>query len=318
MMIRPLIALLVCALAATATAANTQAHDLSLSSAESAPQNNDVKPEKAELLRRVVVYEAAAHNPIAHPGPASLIKIYANLGALYFDLSMYPKAEDAMKHAILLLKDGPKNVLAEEVGHLSVLHSAMGELRQAEKDQMRALAIREEIGDPVGIALTWSDLADLYLRKRETKKALDFAQRAFPVLADNLSVRATDRIEAKHTLALILCEVHKCARAIPIMKDALELARSAYGDDSLAAGVEKFLLGHVYWKNGDNPDAEEWMKRGIERMKVDLGWGHAIYLNSLREYALFLRRSGQAEEAASAQSEVRRAESLVDARSFTH
>jgi putative component of toxin-antitoxin plasmid stabilization module len=60
------------------------------------------------------------------------------------------------------------------------------------------------------------------------------------------------------------------------------------------------------------------MRSGIERMKIDLGWGHAIYLNSMREYAVFLRRSGQLEEAASAQSEVRRAESIVDARSFTH
>jgi tetratricopeptide (TPR) repeat protein len=231
---------------------------------------------------------------------------------------MYPKAEDAMKHAILLLKDGPKDLLAAETGHLSMLHSAMGELKQAEKDEMRALAIREAIGDPLGIALTWSDMASLYFRKREIKKALDYAQRAFPVLAGNTSVSAADRIAVKQILAVVLCEVHQCSRAIPIMKDALELAQSTYGEDSLGAGIEKFLLGHIYWKNGDDPDAAEWMKRGIERMKIDLGWGHVIYLNSMREYALFLRRSGQMEEAAVAQSEVRRAESLVDARSFTH
>ena len=316
-MIRPLIALFVCALAATA--ANAQAHDSSTPSPERGQQNNCSIPDKPELLRRVAIYEAAAHNaPNAHASPESLLKIYANLGALYMDLSMYLKAEDAMKHAILLLKDGPQDVLAEEIGHLSVLHSTMGEVKQAEKDQMRALAIREAIGDPLGIALTWSDLAELYFRKREMKKALEYAQKAFPVLAGNTSVSAADRIAVKETLAVVLCEVHQCARAIPIMKDALELAKNAYGEDSLAAGIEKFLLGHVYWRSGDEPDAAEWMKRGIERMKVDLGWGHVIYLNSMREYALFLRRSGQVEEAASAQSEVRRAESIVDARSFTH
>ncbi|HEX4759060.1 MAG TPA: tetratricopeptide repeat protein [Terracidiphilus sp.] len=317
MMIRSLIALFVCALAATA--ANAQAHHPSIPSPERGQQNNYSIPDKPELLRRVAVYEAAAHNAVnAHASAESLVKIYANLGALYMDLTMYPKGEDAMKHAILLLKDGPKDVLAEEIGHLSVLHSAMGEVKQAEKDQMRALAIREAIGDPLGIALTWSDMAELYFRERQMKKALDYAQRAFPVLAGNTSVSAADRIAVKQTLAVVLCEVRQCARAISIMKDALELAKSTYGEDSLAAGIEKFLLGHVYWRNGDEPDAAEWMKRGIERMKVDLGWGHAIYLNSMREYAVFLRRSGQVEEAASAQSEVRRAESIVDARSFTH
>ena len=316
-MIRPMIALFVCALAATA--ANTQAHDPSIQSPERAGRNNETIPDKAEMLRRVAAFEEAARNaPNAHASPQSLLKIYANLGALYMDLSMYPKAEDAMKHAILLLKDGPKDVLAEEIGHLSMLHSAMGELKQAEKDQMRALAIRETIGDPLGIALTWSDLSELYFKKREMKKALEYAQKAFPVLAGNTSVSAADRIAVKQTLALVLCEVHQCVRAIPIMKDALELAESTYGDDSLSAGVEKFLLGHVYWRNGDVPDAAEWMKRGVERMKVDLGWGHVIYVNSMREYALFLRRSGHVEEASSAQSEVRRAESIVDARSFTH
>ena len=64
-------------------------------------------------------------------------------------------------------------------------------------------------------------------------------------------------------------------------------------------------------------DAAEWMGRGINRMKVDMGWGHPLYVNSVNQYALFLRKQGQMEAADSAQREVRQAQSVVDVRSFT-
>jgi tetratricopeptide (TPR) repeat protein len=230
---------------------------------------------------------------------------------------MYLKAEDAMLRAIALLKTGPQDQLAEEIGHLAVLHIAMGELRKAEKNQMEALAIRESVGDPVGIALTWSDLADLYIKQRQYKKALDYAQRAMDVLAGRPDVRASDRIAVRQTLAFALCGAGNCEKAIPLLKDAIDLSKSSFGVDSLPVGINEYLLGYAYWQSGNMHDAGEWMGRGIARMKVDLGWGHSIYINALRQYAKFLRKAGQAEAAASAEREINQAEALVDARTFT-
>jgi hypothetical protein len=59
-MIRPLIALFVCALAATA--ANAQSPDSSITSPESAKQIKEAILDKPELLRRVAVYKAASHS----------------------------------------------------------------------------------------------------------------------------------------------------------------------------------------------------------------------------------------------------------------
>jgi hypothetical protein len=86
----------------------------------------------------------------------------------------------------------------------------------------------------------------------------------------------------------------------------------------MLVGVDQYLLGYAYWHCGDMNSASELMARGIARMKIDLGWGHVIYVNAVAQYAKFLRQSGQVEEAKSAESEVRQAKSLVDARSFTH
>jgi tetratricopeptide (TPR) repeat protein len=316
-MIRSLIAVLTIAFAAAA--ANGQLDSaITPTAAAGLPQSKLEYFSKPELLRRIALYESAAQNAdAAHASNESLVKIYTNLGALYEDVAMYLKAEDAMRRAIVLLKDGPQDQLAEEIGHLTVLHIAMDELREAEKDQMRALKIRETVGDPVGMALTWNDLADLYVKQRQFKKAVDYGQRAMDVLGARPDVSADDRIAVRQTLAFALSGARDYPRAIQLLKDAVELSKSSFGADSLQVRIDDYLLGYAYWKSGDKPDAAECMRRGITRMKVDLGWGQVIYVNAIRQYAQFLHDSGQAEEAALAKREVRQAEVVVDARAFT-
>jgi len=325
-MIRSLVHFLIAVpmIALAGTAANAQSPSAQPTeattppAAASEPQSKARFPSKPELLRRIAVCEAAARDADAmHLSHDSLVKVYTNLGALYEDVAMYLKSEDAMRRAISLLKAGPQDQLAEEIGHLAVLHVAMGELGEAEKDQLRALQIREAVGDPVGLALTWNDLADLNIKQRHFKKALDYAQRAMDVLGDRPSVRVNDRIAVRQTLAFALCGNRDYQKAIPLLKDAVELSTTSFGPDSLEVGIDSYMLGHTYWQSGDLIDAAVWMDRGIARMKVDLGWGHIVYINSMKQYAQFLKESGQLEAAVSAQREVRQAEAVVDARTFT-
>jgi len=274
---------------------------------------------KAELLRRIDLYEAALRKPemAAHSDDASLAKVYASLGACHLEVAMYPKAEDAMRRAIALVRHGSQATLVEEIGQLAVLHVAVGDLKQAEKDQMEAIEIREQIGDPIGIALTWNDLAGLYVRERQFSKALDYAQRAMAVLASNPGVRSDDRIASQQTLAYALCGMHQCDRAIPLLQQALSLAYDNFGIDSLAVGVSTYLLGYAYWQNGQMDEAADYMQAGIERMKKDWAWGHPLYVKSVGQYAKFLRKRGQIESAALEERELRHMASNVDARSFT-
>jgi tetratricopeptide (TPR) repeat protein len=285
-----------------------------------APAPNNADPSvlpKAELLRRIDLYESALHRPgINRIDDASVARVYSSLGNCYLDLAMYPKAEDAMHHAIALMRNGPQAVLAGEIGQLAVLHIAMGDFKQAEEGQMEALQIREQIGDPVGIALTWNDLASLYVRERQFSRALDYAQRAMPVLASNHGVQADDRIANQQTLASALCGMHQCDRAIPLLQQALSLACDNFGVDSLAAGVSTYLLGYAYWQNGQMDMAADYMHGGIERMKKDWSWGYTLYVNAVAQYAKFLRQRGQSESAALEEHELRHMTETVDVRSF--
>jgi tetratricopeptide (TPR) repeat protein len=272
---------------------------------------------KAELLRLIDLYEAALRKPeLSHSDGASLAKVYVSLGNCYLEVAMYLKAEDAMHHAIALMRQASGAELADEISQLAVLHIAMGDLKQAEKDQMEALHVREQAGDPVGIALSWNDLASLYIRRRKFSKALDYAQRAMPVLTSNPGVQIEGRISIRHTLAYALCGMHQCARGILLIEEALELARDNFGADSLAVGAESYLLGYAYWQNGQMDEAADWMQRGIERMKKNWGWGDTLYVNAVAQYAKFLRERGQAEFAVLEERELRHMTETVDARSF--
>ena len=106
-------------------------------------------------------------------------------------------------------------------------------------------------------------------------------------------------------------------RRLTLLKDSLELQKSAYGADSLMGfGTGYYLLGHAYWQSGEMGQAAELMARGTTRMRAGSGWGHTIYLSAMAEYARFLRQNGQMDAAASAEREVKMANSVVDAQSL--
>jgi tetratricopeptide (TPR) repeat protein len=192
----------------------------------------------------------------------------------------------------------------------------MGEMRGAEKEGLEALRIRERVGEPVAIAVSWSQMAALYLRRHEYKKAVEFGQKAFGVLDDDPDIDPSERIGVRFTVARALCESGDGAKAIPMIQQSIETAKVAYGKDSLPEGIGGYLLGYAYWRTGDVAGAAEWMERGTKRMKVELGWGNPMYVDALGKYALFLRGRGQVEAAAALEREVRQAETVVDVRSL--
>jgi tetratricopeptide (TPR) repeat protein len=253
---------------------------------------------------------------MAHGDDEQLAKLYDRLGLAYEDLTWYSKAETAIRREVALLQRGPQGELADALSHLSVLHALMGQERQAEKDQSRALEVREAEGDPIGIARTRIDAATLYYRNKHYAKALDYAQRAMAVVGNNPNVAADARIAAQQALGFSLCAVGRCNEAVPLLKNALELARTNYGPQSLSVGLATFALGYGAWRSGDVDDATRWMGEGIARMKVDLGWGHVLYVNSLHQYEQFLRQTRQNEAAVKVEREMNTLGGTVDVRAL--
>src|SRR5579862_4989471 len=254
--------------------------------------------DKDEILRRISVFEDLARRADSlHIDQQSLIKIYRNLATLYYLAGMMPGAEAATQRAIELMKDGTQEELADEYNLLSSIHGLLGNFKQAEKDQMQALAVREKIGDPLGVALTWTDMADIYTQERKYKKALEYAQKSYDVLANHTDIKPTNHIAVLQTMAFALCNTGRCGKGVQIMEQVVEESKLAFGADSVSAAAQGFELGYLYWKNGDNVDASEWMARCLKREQADLSWGAPLYVNSMRQYDQFLHQTGQREEA---------------------
>ena len=314
---------------ATVSANGEQAQEVVLQTnaaahTNAAPQTNATAPQsepdlspRQELLRQIAAYEVTVRNAEAdHVGNERLVKFYLRLAGLYEYAAMYAQSESALHQAIALLQAGPKDELAMAISHLAGMHMAMGELHKSEGDLAEALRLRESIGDPVGIAEVWNDLAGIYVRERRYKPALVYAKRAMAVLGDDTKVDPEQRISVRQTLARVLCESHDWGHASMLLKDALELAKSSYGDDSPSVGFGYFILGYEASLGGDLEEAGEWMHEGTSRMKVDLGPDHPVYVDSMKEYAQFLHKRGQVEAAAVVDREVRQAEAVVDVRTL--
>jgi tetratricopeptide (TPR) repeat protein len=272
---------------------------------------------REEALRQIKVCEDALRNAeSAHAGPLTLARIEIMMGGLYEDAGAYPQAEAIYQSAVdLVRKDHPQS-LAVALGQLAGLHMMMGENRKSEKESLEALALWQQVGDARGVAFTQLDLANVEIKEHKPAKAVDDAQKALAVVGNDPAVLASDRIAVRQTLGYALSEDQRCGEAMPVLKDALQLDKSDFGDDSLPAGIGYYMLGHAAWNCGQPADAAAWMQRGIDRMKRDLGWGHPVFITAMTDYAKFLRERGQKEEAASAEREIRMSQSVVDARTL--
>jgi len=56
------------------------------------------------------------------------------------------------------------------------------------------------------------------------------------------------------------------------------------------------FFGLAYWRSANfSFEAGQHREQGTAIMKEQLGWGHPAYLNALKQYAQFLRKSRRAE-----------------------
>jgi tetratricopeptide (TPR) repeat protein len=231
---------------------------------------------------------------------------------------MLSRAETALEHAIFLLHRSAEgsSQLAEDINYLGLLHLQMGDLRQAEREVLEALRLRQALGGELEIARSWNSLAELYFRRHKYAMARDSAQRAMDEFSADKRADVIDRISSRLNLGMILCYMKEGPSAVPLLKEAIGIANTAFRPDDFPLGEGMFLLGFAYWKSGDVTDASDYMQRGTATMKGQLGWGHPTYMNALALYAKFLRENKRGQDAEVVERQIRQTEAVVDVRSI--
>jgi tetratricopeptide (TPR) repeat protein len=274
---------------------------------------------KRQLLRQVALEETALKEAeSAHATTVTLGRLYMKLGLLYQEVAWWERSEAALAHAVCLLRSPsePSGDLATAITQLGKLHVLMGKRRESEKEELEALKLRQDLGDRLQIAHSWNDLAVLYLKEKKFAKARDLAQQAEAEFAANGQASALDRITVRSVLSEALCSLKDCESAIPLLKAALSEAKTALHSTDFLIGLCDYLLGDAYWKSGDISAADEHLVWGTTQMSAQLGWGHPVYLNALKHYALFLRENRRTEAANVVESQIRQVEAVVDVRAI--
>jgi tetratricopeptide (TPR) repeat protein len=276
-------------------------------------------PTRAEELRQIAMCEAAVKEAEStHASDAVLAKLYTRLASLYEDTARYDESEAVLEHAISLLRRNPglPGLLAEDINNVGLLHAEMGKLREAESEELEALKLREAAGDSLEIARSWNSLAGLYFRHRKYAAAGDFFRRAMNEFTVNQGAGIVDRVSSRFGLAQALCAMNDCSSAIPLLKDGIDIARTECRPGDYPIGMGEYFLGLAYWRSGNLFEAGQHLEQGTAIMKEQLGWGHPAYLNALKQYAQFLRKSRRPEDAKAVERQIRLAEDVVDVHSI--
>ncbi|MBS1805160.1 MAG: tetratricopeptide repeat protein [Acidobacteria bacterium] len=224
------------------------------------------------------------------------------LALRYQDEGKFQDAESAYQRAVEQMKAGDPEALANVTDCMGTMYVQMGRFDQGEQLERKALAIRQEQKDSLGIGLSWMHLAMLSLGKHDNASGEAYAELAVERLVPrNGESRATgeQKMTALTYLALARCAAHDCKDAMTPLKQAMTVAEASYSEKSFPVAYIRFLQGYVYWKRGDNRNAAKLMESGSAGMEAQLGWTHPTFVSAMQQYEGFLvatRRNVEARE----------------------
>jgi tetratricopeptide (TPR) repeat protein len=243
-------------------------------------------------------YERLVQQPAAENSGAAWWK----LAMLYQDAARYDDSERAYSRALDYLKSGDHRTLANVMDCMGTLYVERGRTAEGEKLELKALGLREEQSDQLGVGLSWMHLAMLSLGKKDSASGEMYAELAVERLnPDHKESGATQeqKMTALTYLALARCAAHSCADALSPLKKAMKIAEQSYRVGSFPVAYISFLEGYADWKLGKNGEAAKLMQSGTEGMEAQLGWGHPTFVSAMRQYEEFLvatRRNAEAAE----------------------
>lgn len=229
---------------------------------------------------------------------------WLRLAILYQDAARYDDAEGAFRKATDLLKTQDRPRYADALDRMGVMYVERGNFGKAVPLEQKALAIRQERNDEVGIGRSYMHLSLVAYGKRDLPGAEADAEMAVSLLAperpaDGRVDEGTpeEKMSALIDLGLIRCAREACDAATHDLERALRMATAHYEPNSVPVGFLHFLLGYTHTKSGDMQGGMSLMKTGIDEMKTQLGWGHPTYVAALKEYRAVLVKAGRGEEA---------------------
>jgi tetratricopeptide (TPR) repeat protein len=267
--------------------------------------NSTMSVSQARTLQDLESVRAAEqqHLPDAQQGA-----LWLQLAFAYWDATQFPKAEDAFDKSLRLLKGVPseRKQYAEILDDLASLYLSYGRQEDAESTATAALKVRQELGNPLGIAMSQIRLADIALTRHEFKKAERLAQPAMQVMQSSPDATNVALLSGFITLTYARCSLGNSGEGLQSAQQAIAFANGHYASQSAPVGFALETLGFAQWKAGATQEGEKDMREGIEILQKTLAPADPRLAGVMMQYSTYLVKTDRPVEARAIQQQVSR------------
>jgi tetratricopeptide (TPR) repeat protein len=240
---------------------------------------------------------------------AALGRGYAILALASQGEGRFTDAQIAFEHSLRILKHDGEHVgdYATALDDYAGFYGDLGQRDVAVSMFLKALRLRQNIGEHSGAALSLMQLAELAIARHRFREAHKYLKRAseemqsVPDPTDNVQAFF---LELQGSLAMT---EHKASAAIPLYQHALEVLKKCRGEQHWLVGWEYALLGNADAESGDLRVALSDMRKGLLILDHGLPEGDPKYLAAKIAYAQVLDRAGLHVESAQVRQTVERA-----------
>lgn len=217
--------------------------------------------------------------------------MWARLASDYRQAGDFVASEDAYLKALGLLDHGStaRRNYATTLDNFAMLYLSYQRFEDAEKYLKRALEVRKEVGIPLDQARTEQHMSEIDLFRRNYKEAENRAARALQTMLDQNDPNRLDIIAALNSLTYARCLRGRCEQGAQDALRSLDIARSAFGENSVGTACALLAVGFAEWRLGRLEAAEETMLKAVNMLKAYLGPDSKTVLLAMRQYRDYLK-----------------------------
>ena len=220
-----------------------------------------------------------------------------NLGAFYWNMGEYAKAEPFLLQALQI----KKKVLGEEhrdyatsLNNLAGLYWKTGAYAKAEPLLAQATRImRKALGEEhPNYATSLDNLGTLYVNLGEYAKAEPLYLRAAQIFSMSVGEEHPAYAQNRDNLGGLYDKMGEYAKAEPFYLQAMQIRKKVLGDKHPSYATSLNNLGGLYWMMGEHAKAEPLLLRSMQITKEVLGAKHPAYATALNNLGMLYDKTG--------------------------
>lgn len=274
-----------------------------LAQAGARAQANTHNPPDPDLKVRTAVDRAAAHIADKFGSqPVVEASIRHTLGLTYYDLSLYPQAEEQFRRAIELRTrtlgaNAPESLASMDA--LGLLYNYEGRYAEAETLLRQVLAARERVlgKEHKDTLSTMSNLALAIAYEGEPARAVPIFAKVLDADRRILGEDNLATLSVLDNLAGTYRDSGNWAAAQPLYERELELDRRVLGPDHPDTANSMEAVGTIYRRAGDYPAADRLIIAALQSRIREMGEDHWETANTRKNLAISYRAQGRYAEA---------------------